>query len=113
MAGRQERPPTSRRGTRDDVVPLTRMHSELRGGQARVLPSDDHLPSGDVQQPQDSKARPVYPDKPLPVMPEQSPILEVKDVGCYKAPGQPIFAHVNLTLNEGDVLILRGKSGSG
>lgn len=37
----------------------------------------------------------------------------MKDVGCYKAPGQPIFAHANLTVNSGDVIVLRGKSGSG
>jgi len=43
----------------------------------------------------------------------QATLLEVKDVGCYKAPGQPIFAHANLTVNSGDVIVLRGKSGSG
>ena len=40
-------------------------------------------------------------------------LLELKDVGCNKAPGQPIFSHVNLTVNDGDVIILQGKSGSG
>ncbi|EKM55370.1 uncharacterized protein PHACADRAFT_143621 [Phanerochaete carnosa HHB-10118-sp] len=40
-------------------------------------------------------------------------LLEVKDVGCYKTPGQPIFAHANLTVKPGDVIVLRGKSGSG
>ena len=43
----------------------------------------------------------------------QEPLLEVKDLGCYKAPGQPIFAHANLVVKSGDVIILRGKSGSG
>jgi len=44
-------------------------------------------------------------------MPE--PILELRDVGCSKSPGQPIFAHVNFTVNDGDVIVLQGKSGSG
>lgn len=43
----------------------------------------------------------------------QEALLELKDVACSKAPGQPIFTHVNLTVNEGDVIILQGKSGSG
>ena len=41
------------------------------------------------------------------------PLLEVKDVGCYKAPGQPIFSHVSFDVNTGDIIILQGKSGSG
>lgn len=40
-------------------------------------------------------------------------ILEVKDVGCSKAPGQPIFSHVNFNVNDGDVVVLQGKSGAG
>lgn len=44
-------------------------------------------------------------------MPER--ILELKDVGCSKAPGQPIFEHVNFDVNERDVIVLQGKSGSG
>ncbi|KAI0341770.1 P-loop containing nucleoside triphosphate hydrolase protein [Trametopsis cervina] len=43
----------------------------------------------------------------------QEPILELKDVGCSKAPGQPIFEHVNFAVNKGDVIVLQGKSGSG
>ncbi|KAI0093575.1 P-loop containing nucleoside triphosphate hydrolase protein [Irpex rosettiformis] len=41
------------------------------------------------------------------------PILEVKDVGCSKAPGQPIFEHVNFAVNDKDIIVLQGKSGSG
>ncbi len=44
-------------------------------------------------------------------MPET--ILDIKNVGCSKAPGEPIFSHVNFKVNEGDVLILQGKSGCG
>lgn len=42
-----------------------------------------------------------------------SPVIEVKEVGCSKAKGQPIFSNVTFTVNEGDVVILQGKSGSG
>ena len=41
------------------------------------------------------------------------PIIEVKEVGCSKAKGQPIFSNVSFTVNEGDVVMLQGKSGSG
>ena len=40
-------------------------------------------------------------------------ILQLKDVACNKAPGQPIFENVHLDLRAGDVAILQGKSGSG
>ncbi|KAI0372861.1 P-loop containing nucleoside triphosphate hydrolase protein [Pilatotrama ljubarskyi] len=41
------------------------------------------------------------------------PILELKNVACYKQKGQPIFADVNRIVNEGDIVVLQGKSGSG
>ena len=44
-------------------------------------------------------------------MPET--ILEIKDVECDKAPGQPIFSHASFEVNESDVVVLQGKSGSG
>ena len=37
------------------------------------------------------------------------PLIELKDVGCSKAPGQPIFANVNLTVSDGDIIVLQGK----
>lgn len=40
-------------------------------------------------------------------------ILQLKDVGCSKSPGQPIFEHANFEVNERDVIVLQGKSGSG
>ena len=42
-----------------------------------------------------------------------APLLELKKVGCYKQKGQPIFSDVNLQVNEGDIVVLQGKSGSG
>ncbi|KAI0807620.1 P-loop containing nucleoside triphosphate hydrolase protein [Fomes fomentarius] len=42
-----------------------------------------------------------------------APMLELIRLGCFKQKGQPIFADVNLVLNEGDILVLQGKSGSG
>ncbi|KAI0362349.1 P-loop containing nucleoside triphosphate hydrolase protein [Trametes cingulata] len=41
------------------------------------------------------------------------PLLELKNVACYKQKGQPIFTDVNLKVNEGDIVVLQGKSGSG
>ncbi|KIP09513.1 hypothetical protein PHLGIDRAFT_102729 [Phlebiopsis gigantea 11061_1 CR5-6] len=41
------------------------------------------------------------------------PLIKLKNVGCSKAPGQPIFSNVSLTVNAGDVIVLQGKSGSG
>ncbi|KAI0780727.1 P-loop containing nucleoside triphosphate hydrolase protein [Trametes elegans] len=41
------------------------------------------------------------------------PLLELKDLSWYKQKGQPVFTNVNLTVNEGDIVVLQGKSGSG
>lgn len=41
------------------------------------------------------------------------PLLELRNIGCYKQKGQSIFADVNLKVNEGEVVVLQGKSGSG
>jgi ABC-type bacteriocin/lantibiotic exporter with double-glycine peptidase domain len=42
-----------------------------------------------------------------------SPILSVRNLEWEKAPGQPIFSNVNFNLEEGDFLVLTGKSGTG
>ncbi|KAI0831515.1 P-loop containing nucleoside triphosphate hydrolase protein [Trametes gibbosa] len=42
-----------------------------------------------------------------------APLLELKNVGCYKQKGQPIFSDVNLKIQEGEIVVLQGKSGSG
>lgn len=41
------------------------------------------------------------------------PLLQLRDLACYKDKGQPIFTQVNLAVTEGEILILQGKSGSG
>jgi len=42
-----------------------------------------------------------------------SPILNIRNLEWEKAPGQPVFSNVNFTLEDGDFLVLTGKSGSG
>ena len=42
-----------------------------------------------------------------------SPLLSVRNLEWEKTPGDPIFSDVNFTLDEGDFLVLTGKSGSG
>lgn len=40
-------------------------------------------------------------------------LLAVNDIACYKEKGQPIFSHIHFSVNEGDVVVLQGKSGTG
>jgi len=42
-----------------------------------------------------------------------SAILEVKDLSYTKGDGQPVISGITFTVNEGDVVVLRGVSGSG
>ncbi|KAI1794559.1 P-loop containing nucleoside triphosphate hydrolase protein [Ganoderma leucocontextum] len=42
-----------------------------------------------------------------------APLLQLKNVGCCKEKGLPIFSDVSLTVAEGEVLVLQGRSGSG
>jgi len=42
-----------------------------------------------------------------------APLLEVRDVACYKSEGQPIISAINFVVNQGDVVVIRGQSGSG
>lgn len=44
-------------------------------------------------------------------MPET--LLSVRDLEWDKAPGQPVFDSVNFAVQEGDIVVLTGKSGSG
>lgn len=44
-------------------------------------------------------------------MPET--LLAVRELEWDKAPGQPVFDSVNFTVQEGDIVVLTGKSGSG
>ena len=40
-------------------------------------------------------------------------LLQVRDVSCAKDKERNIFSHITFDVNEGDVIILQGKSGSG
>jgi len=41
-------------------------------------------------------------------------LLEVRDVACLKEDkGSPVFSKVNFVVNEGDIVIIQGKSGTG
>ncbi|KAI0647249.1 P-loop containing nucleoside triphosphate hydrolase protein [Trametes meyenii] len=41
------------------------------------------------------------------------PLLELRNLAWYKQKGQPVFTDVNLQVNEGDLVVLQGKSGAG
>jgi len=47
------------------------------------------------------------------VHPFMSAILEVKDLAYAKGDGQPVISGITFSVNEGDVVVLRGVSGSG
>ncbi|KAL6305360.1 P-loop containing nucleoside triphosphate hydrolase protein [Sparassis latifolia] len=40
-------------------------------------------------------------------------LLEIRNVGCSKDLGEPIFSDVSFSVNQGDVLIIQGRSGAG
>lgn len=42
-----------------------------------------------------------------------SPILTIRDLEWEKSLGQPVFSDVNFTVDEGDFVVLTGKSGCG
>ncbi len=42
-----------------------------------------------------------------------SPLLEVHNLECSLGTKEHIFHHVHFTVNEGEVVILQGKSGCG
>jgi len=42
-----------------------------------------------------------------------SAILEVKDLSYAKGDGQPVISGATFSVNEGDIVVLRGVSGSG
>lgn len=44
---------------------------------------------------------------------QMSAILEVKGLAYAKGDGQPVISGVTFSVNEGDVVVLRGVSGSG
>jgi len=42
-----------------------------------------------------------------------TPLLQVRDVSCATDNDHTIFSKIDFDVNEGDVIILQGKSGSG
>lgn len=40
-------------------------------------------------------------------------LLEVRDLACPVDKDTVIFSKINFTVNEGDIVVLQGKSGSG
>ncbi|PCH38163.1 nucleoside triphosphate hydrolase protein [Wolfiporia cocos MD-104 SS10] len=40
-------------------------------------------------------------------------VLEVNDLQCSRAKGDPVFSHVNFKVNAGDIVVVQGRSGSG
>ena len=42
-----------------------------------------------------------------------APLLAVKNLSCVWPEGDPMFENVNFSVNEGDIIILRARSGSG
>lgn len=44
---------------------------------------------------------------------QMSALLEVKDLAYAKGNGQPVISGINFSVNEGDVVVVRGVSGAG
>jgi ABC-type uncharacterized transport system YnjBCD ATPase subunit len=44
---------------------------------------------------------------------DMAPLLAVKNLSCLWPEGDPMFENVNFTVNEGDILVLQARSGSG
>jgi hypothetical protein len=42
-----------------------------------------------------------------------APLIAVKDLACLRPEGDPIFVNANFEVNEGDIIILRARSGTG
>ncbi|KAH9997265.1 P-loop containing nucleoside triphosphate hydrolase protein [Russula vinacea] len=42
-----------------------------------------------------------------------APLLAVKNLACLRPEGDPIFVNVNFDVNEGDIVVLRARSGTG
>jgi ABC-type uncharacterized transport system fused permease/ATPase subunit len=40
-------------------------------------------------------------------------LLEIRDLACLRDQGSPIFSNLNFVINEGDIVVIQGKSGSG
>lgn len=40
-------------------------------------------------------------------------LLDIRDLACFKDNGISIFSKLNFAVNEGDIIVIQGKSGSG
>jgi ABC-type transport system involved in cytochrome c biogenesis ATPase subunit len=40
-------------------------------------------------------------------------LLEIRGLACLKEKGSPVFSNLNFVVNEGDIVIIQGRSGSG
>jgi ABC-type multidrug transport system fused ATPase/permease subunit len=41
------------------------------------------------------------------------PLIAVKNLACFRPEGDPIFVNVNFDAKEGDIIVLRARSGTG
>jgi len=44
---------------------------------------------------------------------DMAPLLAVKNLSCVWPEGDPMFENVNFSVNEGDIIVLQARSGSG
>ena len=42
-----------------------------------------------------------------------APLLAVKNLSCVWPEGDPMFENVNFSVNEGDIIVLQARSGTG
>lgn len=42
-----------------------------------------------------------------------SPLLAVKNLSCVWPEGDPMFENINFNVNEGDIIVLQARSGTG
>jgi ABC-type branched-subunit amino acid transport system ATPase component len=47
------------------------------------------------------------------IVQEMTPLLAVKNLSCVWPEGDPIFEKVSFNVNEGDIIVLQARSGSG
>ena len=44
---------------------------------------------------------------------DMSPLLAVKNLSCVWSEGDPMFENINFSVNEGDIIVLQARSGTG
>jgi len=50
---------------------------------------------------------------PVAALKAMAPLIDVKNLACLRPEGDPVFVNVNFEVNEGDIIILRARSGTG